>query len=279
MFSKKEYGMKQFFTIGQLLKLFNVKISALRYYDEIGLLKPAKINHQTNYRYYSTEQFERLNVINYLRALDLPVESIKHFFEARDIDKLEEMLKEQKVQVQQQILTLKNIERRIDTRISQVENAVNSVIDKIEIVDVPEMAVIYLDEDYRPNDDIEFPIATLRQKFGVDKNIFLGKIALTINQANLLARRFDSYNGLLLIMEPGDEGDATTTLKAGKYIRLRFRGTHDTAARQYPLMINYCQKHNFKITGPAIETALIDYGISDDVEKYITEIRIPIEND
>lgn len=99
--------MKQFFTIGQLSKLFNVKISALRYYDEIGLLKPAKINHQTNYRYYSTEQFERLNVINYLRALDLPVESIKHFFEARDIDKLEEMLKDQKVQVQQQILTLK----------------------------------------------------------------------------------------------------------------------------------------------------------------------------
>lgn len=271
--------MKQFFTIGQLSKLFKVKISALRYYDEIGLLKPAKINHQTNYRYYSTEQFERLNVINYLRALDLPVESIKHFFEARDIDKLEEMLKDQKVQVQQQILTLKNIERRIDTRINQVEDAVNSIVDKIEIVDVPEMAVIYLGENYRPNDDIEFPIATLQQKFGVGKNIFLGKIALTIDKENLFAGKFDSYNGLLLIMEPGDEGDATTILKAGKYLRLRFHGTHDTAANQYSILMDYCQKHNFKINGPAVETALIDYGISDDIEKYITEIRIPIEDD
>ncbi|CAJ1181970.1 MerR family transcriptional regulator [Companilactobacillus nantensis] len=271
--------MKNLFTIGQLSKLFNVKISALRYYDEIGLLKPAEINVQTNYRYYSTQQFERLNVINYLRALDLSVESIKQFFEARDIDKLEEMLKSQKVQIKEQILILKNIERRIDTRIKQVDDAVNSVVDKIEIVDVPEMAVIYLDEDYRPNDDIEFPIATLRQKFGVDKNIFLGKVALTISQNNLLNNRFDSYNGLLLIMEPGDDWAATDTLNAGKYVRLRFHGTHDTAFEEYPIMIDYCQKHNFQINGPAVETALIDYGISDDVEKYITEIRIPIEDD
>ncbi|WP_201308110.1 MerR family transcriptional regulator [Companilactobacillus farciminis] len=72
--------MEQLFTIGQLSKLFNIKVPTLRYYDEVGLLKPAKINNKTHYRYYSTQQFERLNVITYLRALDLPIDAIKQFF-------------------------------------------------------------------------------------------------------------------------------------------------------------------------------------------------------
>ncbi|WCG35018.1 MerR family DNA-binding transcriptional regulator [Companilactobacillus farciminis] len=48
--------MEQLFTIGQLSKLFNIKVPTLRYYDEVGLLKPAKINNKTHYRYYSTQQ-------------------------------------------------------------------------------------------------------------------------------------------------------------------------------------------------------------------------------
>ncbi len=277
--NKEDRAMNRFFTIGQLSKLFNIKIPTLRYYDEVGILKPEKVNHRTNYRYYSTQQFERLNVISYLRALDMPIEMIKDFFEARDIVKLEEMLKEQKIQIQNQIKTLEKIDHRIDARISQVEDATNSGLDKIEIVNLPEVAVIYLDENYRLNDDIELPITALRKEFGMEKNIFLGKIALMLSQDKLISGIFDNYDGLLLIMEPGDDGVASNKLKSGRYIRLRFHGTHNVAIDQYQKLLSYCQKHNFEINGPAIETALIDYGITDDLSKYVTEIRIPIKND
>lgn len=72
--------MKEFFSIGEVSKLFNVKISALRYYDEIGLLKPEYKDEQTNYRYYSTQQFERLDTIKYLRALGLPINKLAFLF-------------------------------------------------------------------------------------------------------------------------------------------------------------------------------------------------------
>ncbi|WP_338233096.1 MerR family transcriptional regulator [Companilactobacillus muriivasis] len=270
--------MNQFFSIGQLAELFNIKISTLRYYDEVGLLKPAKVNAKTNYRYYSTQEFERLNVIGYLRALDLSVESIKDFFEARDIDKLEEMLKQQKSQVQAQIKVLQNVEQRIDARIGQVEDAKHSKLDTIELIDLPEIPVIYLDENYRTSDDIEFPIVTLRQKYGVDKNIFLGKIALRISMEQLQQQNLSDYSGLLLILEPGDDTDATGSLAAGKYLRLRFHGTHNNATEQYQKLLDYCQKHAYQIIGPAVETALIDYGITNEYSKYVTEIRIPIKD-
>lgn len=269
--------MSQLFTIGQMSKLFQIKIPTLRYYDEVGLLHPAKIDSSSHYRYYSTEQFERLNVTTYLRALDLSIDSIKNFFEARDTDKLEDMLRQQKQEVQKQISALQNVAQKIDARITQVEDATNSILNQIELINLPEISVIYLDEDYRPNEDIEFPITTLRQKYGVDKNIFLGKIALTISQENLVANKFDDYSGLLLILEPGDDKDATATLPAGSYLRLRFHGTHDTASTQYQKLFDYCQKHHYQISGDAVETALIDYGITDDFSKYVTEIRIPIK--
>lgn len=270
--------MKQLFSIGQLSKLFHIKVPTLRYYDEIGLLKPAKVDLNTHYRYYSTEQFERLNVITYLRALDLSIDSIKDFFDARDTFKLEEMLRDQKKTVKKQIQTLQSIEQRIDARILQVEDVTHSVLNKIEIVELPEIPVIYLDENYRPNEDIEFPITTLRQKYGVDKNIFLGKIALTLSCQQLDQEKFNDYKGILLILEPGDDRAATGSLVAGTYLRLRFHGTHSGAAEYYQKMLDYCKKHNYQITGDAIETALIDYGITDDIDKYVTEIRVPIKN-
>lgn len=38
--------MKELFTIGDLSKLFQVKISTLRYYDDIGLLKPEYVDEK-----------------------------------------------------------------------------------------------------------------------------------------------------------------------------------------------------------------------------------------
>ncbi|MFR6344374.1 MAG: MerR family transcriptional regulator [Christensenellales bacterium] len=61
------------FSIGDVAKLFHISVSSLRYYEKIGLLMPEKVDAQTGYRYYSTRQFEVLNTIRYLRALDMPL--------------------------------------------------------------------------------------------------------------------------------------------------------------------------------------------------------------
>lgn len=269
--------MNPLFTIGQLSKIFRIKITTLRYYDEVGLLKPAKINRKTHYRYYSTEQFERLNVITYLRALGLSIESIRKFFEARDTSLLEKMLQEQKSQIHQQVMMLQRIEQRIDDRITQVNDAIQSNLDVIELVNLPSIPVIFLSENYHAKEDIELPITTLRQKFGVDKSIFLGKIALMLSKSELEQNRFENYSGLLLILEPGDDKAATGELMSGQYLRLRFNGTHETSAAQYRKLLDYCQKHRYRIVGDAVETALIDYGITNDLSKYVTEIRIPVK--
>lgn len=268
--------MNQLFTIGQLSKLFNIKIPTLRYYDEVGLLKPAKIDSQTHYRYYSTEQFERLDVIKYFRALGLSIEAIKNFFDAKDISTLESLLKEQQLKIDQQIQILQSVNKRIDTRLMQVKSAKKAILNKVELVNLPEIPVIYLQQDYQLSEDIELPLTTMRRQYGLDQSIFLGKISLSMSREKLLTNEFDQYNGMLLSLEAGDRDEATSVLPQGSYLRIRFHGTHENATESYRQLIQFCEDHLLTIIGDAIETALIDYGITNDDNKYVTEIKVPV---
>src|ERR1044072_9135642 len=53
-----------------------VSCRLLRYYDEIGLLKPGSIERDSGYRYYSASQLPRLNRILVLKELGLSLEEI-----------------------------------------------------------------------------------------------------------------------------------------------------------------------------------------------------------
>jgi DNA-binding transcriptional MerR regulator len=62
--------------IGELSKLSNVSMRMLRHYDEIGLFKPARINHENAYREYSYTQLPELNRILVLKDLGFTLEQI-----------------------------------------------------------------------------------------------------------------------------------------------------------------------------------------------------------
>ncbi|EET85470.1 transcriptional regulator, MerR family [Clostridium carboxidivorans P7] len=88
--------MKDLFTVGEMSKLFNINIKTLRYYDEINLFKPIFIDKTNSYRYYSTEQFEQLNTIKYLKALGMSLKSIDYHLKERSIDNIMDLLKNRK---------------------------------------------------------------------------------------------------------------------------------------------------------------------------------------
>lgn len=62
--------------IGEFSTLARVSIKTLRYYDELGLLKPAQVDSGSGYRYYSADQLPRLYRILALRDLGFPLDRI-----------------------------------------------------------------------------------------------------------------------------------------------------------------------------------------------------------
>ena len=62
--------------IGEFSKLVQVPVPTLRYYDQIGLLKPVTVDRFTGYRYYSAGQLPRLHRILALKGLGFSLEQI-----------------------------------------------------------------------------------------------------------------------------------------------------------------------------------------------------------
>ena len=269
-------SMKELFTIGEMVKLFDINIRTLRYYDEIGLLKPEYTDTVTQYRYYSTKQFEILNTIKYLRALDMPIAKILIFFEYRDIEKLVHMLQNQKEEIVAKRRKLELIERKLQNRLTQIADAVDTTYDRIEEKYLPKRKIAFLRKEISAEDDLEYPIRELELSNHLETVMFLGKVGVSVSKENLEQKEFGGFSSIFVLLENEDGGKGNDLiLPASDYLTIRFQGTHKEADRYYLNLLKYMQSKNYALTGDSIEITLIDYGMTNDTSKFVTELQIP----
>ena len=99
--------MSQYMSIGKVSKLKNVSIKSLRYYDQIGILKPAFVNTETNYRYYTADQLYLLDAITVCIKLGIPLKDLNHYVEKDSIN-LQKLLYDGKILAEQKIMEIHN---------------------------------------------------------------------------------------------------------------------------------------------------------------------------
>ncbi|MGY3779017.1 MerR family transcriptional regulator [Isobaculum melis] len=99
------------YTVQKLAQLAGISSRTLRYYDEIDLLKPARIN-SSGYRIYGQLEVNLLQQILFYRAMDVQLDKIKkilsnpHFDSQQTLVAHHQQLLERKVQLEQLILTV-----------------------------------------------------------------------------------------------------------------------------------------------------------------------------
>jgi DNA-binding transcriptional MerR regulator len=110
------------FRIGDFSRVARVSCRLLRHYDEIGLFKPARVERDTGYRYYSAAQLPTLNRILVLRDLGLSLEQIARALRADlPVAELRGMLLMRRAEVEQTLEAEAQRLRQIETRIAQIE--------------------------------------------------------------------------------------------------------------------------------------------------------------
>lgn len=106
------------YTVLKLAKLAGVSARTLRYYDEIGILKPARIN-TSGYRIYGQKELDQLQQILFYRELGVQLEMIKEIITSPYFDG-EKALKEHREQLlekrKQLDLLISNVEKTIASR-------------------------------------------------------------------------------------------------------------------------------------------------------------------
>src|SRR5215469_14733707 len=70
--------MKRHYRIGEFAVLGGVSTKTLRFYDEIGLLRPASVDPRTRYRFYLAQQLEDLASILALKEIGVPLAEVRN---------------------------------------------------------------------------------------------------------------------------------------------------------------------------------------------------------
>lgn len=99
-------------TVKDVSEITGVSIRTLRYYDEIGLLKPTELT-EAGYRLYDNKALEKLQEIMFFRELEIPLMDIKKIMDNPDYDK------------EQVLLTQKSL-------LEQKRNRLNGIIELIK---------------------------------------------------------------------------------------------------------------------------------------------------
>ncbi|QKE73388.1 MerR family transcriptional regulator [Arthrobacter citreus] len=270
--------MKNRFSIGEMAKLHNTTIKTLRYYDEISLLKPIHTDKNNGYRYYSTEQFEHLNTIHYLKELGFSLKEIKQHLENRDIDSFLFLLEEQKQLTEQKIRELERVKQRFQNRIMDIRTA--REIKELEVPFIKEMkekTIVRLMERISSEPELEVTLRRLEDLSNLSSSIFIGGVGLTVSLDHIKNTKFDEYNSILLFTEDDDlQSPLISTLQEGKYACIYYRGNHMESSMYYKILLNYIAENGLEIIGDSIERTIIDHYISKNKADYLTELQIPI---
>ena len=124
--------MKNLYSIGEVSKIKEVTIKALRYYHKMGILIPKYIDKITGYRYYSIDQFIYIDIIKGGRALGTSIVELQEIFKECDTNKLLKFLQLKRYEAEENINKMQEIIKNIDTLNEVVEHS-NNILKNDEI--------------------------------------------------------------------------------------------------------------------------------------------------
>ena len=108
--------------IGDFSKLSRVSVKTLRYYDEVGLLRPIHADALTGYRFYEYHKLPRLNRILALKDLGFSLEEIGRLLaENPPPERLAEILRLRKDEARQRMKEEARRLERVDVLLKQIE--------------------------------------------------------------------------------------------------------------------------------------------------------------
>jgi DNA-binding transcriptional MerR regulator len=108
--------------IGDFSRIARVSVQTLRYYDDLGLLKPVEVDRFTGYRYYTFDQLPKLHRILALKDLGLSLEEIARLLQDEpSTEQLMGMLRLKETELKERVEEELHRLERVRTRLRQMD--------------------------------------------------------------------------------------------------------------------------------------------------------------
>jgi DNA-binding transcriptional MerR regulator len=268
-------------TIGEFSQLTQVPAKTLRYYDEIGLFKPARVDPVTQYRHYGLEQLPRLYRILALKELGLSLEQIARLLDDDlSVEQIRGMLRlkhaELQAHIQAEQSRLAVVESRL--RLLELEGQMSEyevILKQVEPVRVafvsgvtPNWAQIGATLDGMYDTVTEHLKAHNSKLPGPGITVYVDEEyhdhdiqleAAMVAEANI----------------PDGETVKMQTLPAYEMASVVHHGAFTGFQGAYDMLLRWIEDNNYQIVGAHREVHL-QYVRDDNTADYVTEIQFPV---
>lgn len=263
-------------TIGEFSRLCRVSPKTLRYYDSIDLLKPAYLNEDNDYRYYTFEQLDKVLLINKLKEYQFPLVEILNILR-KDDDYLVECIKLKQEDIKKEINRQKNLLKQMEEDINTIKNGdklISSNINiEIKLINTKPIRILSLRRKVKEADMGEFfyELVPLIEQF----NLRVHGSPITIYHD----KEYDENSFVdMEIGLPVANGDNKfiRTLDGGLCVFTSYKGGYDELPTVIKALYSWKEKENYEITAPPYQKYVKGVGDTENPDEYITEIYLPV---
>ncbi|MDM5426319.1 MerR family transcriptional regulator [Bacillus mycoides] len=267
---KEEIQVKTLFSIGEVAKIKDITIKALRYYHKMGILIPTYVDESTGYRYYSIDQFIHIDIIKSCRELNTSIVELQEIFKECDMDKLLQFLQLKRDEAEEHIRKMKEVMETIDVLNAKVGSSKDILKnDEISIKFFEQRYVIVAPckevgslQELLYYSDLEKIIQDYEEKMSMEMGILYNVNEKWDVEPKYVFNKVQDYVHM-------EEMQNIKVLPGGKYVTLAYSKENEEERRN--TMIKYIKENDIEVES-FIEVELVNDFFN--TESYSCQIQI-----
>lgn len=266
--------MKETYNISHIAALYGLHPDTLRYYEEKGLVHPAR--GENGYRMYGIRDICTLNVIRSLRQLDMPVEEIGGYLGQRSMASTLALLDEEEALLAEKTRELEALRRQAQRRRERLETYRRAEVGRPQVEEFKPRPYLALRGKAILEGEIDFFLKKLEQAHP-DVLEIMGDACMgaTLDGGALEQGIYHHYSNVFFLTESGQAADGM--LAGGRYVRLCYAGGYQGFRENFLRLENFLQDRGLTPVGPPVELYRIDAHDTQREEEFLTEIQQRVE--
>lgn len=271
---------KKFYNIGEVSRICNIPISTLRYYDEIGLIVPDKVDPATGYRYYSNMQLSIIDTITYFRYLGISLKDIKAYLKEPGDHQLLNSLQKKLDSMDKEIEELIMKKNSIQFLQRQLKGILTGYpFNEIFIKKWPRRSIWALETQDTTSKEISkfnYTVRYIHNNLFPHTPVFNDQIGAAFSYKDNIGKDYLQYKYIYLEVAPDINVDTIKNidLPAGEYLSIRYRWSPENCVAALNCIQEYIAGHSgIAIHDNILELPIVSGQPGMTGENHVTELQ------
>ena len=274
----------EFLPIGKMAALNHITVQTLRHYDKIGLLKPLHVDEETGYRYYDIKQSAILDMIQYMKSLGMSLEQIREQFRKEDIEEIQDILRKQSRNIDNEIGRLHQMKRGVEACIRSYGRYLRMPDEgAITLETIPARKVFCYDGGINIYDHgldtYEYILRELKKQVIIADlpMVYFCNVGSILRKEMIDAGKFESSEIFVFVDDDFEDQEGIEVIPGGNYVCTYFHSfwNERESARR---LFHHIDEQGYQIIGDYVCEVVVELPIFDNNERNMyVRLQIPVD--